>query len=90
MTKRACKYIVDLKDSSDSAELQICGVIGEISPIKKGQSASYFDGKMSNGKAKVCLFGFDDSLKNAFQMPVEVQWYLLSSQKGSFTVMNLR
>ena len=42
----------DLKDTSDPTELQICGVVGGISLMKKGKSASYFDEEMSDGKAK--------------------------------------
>ena len=41
------------KDILDPTELQICGVVGEISSMKKGKSASYYDGEMSDGKAKV-------------------------------------
>ena len=33
-------------------ELQICGAVGGISSMKKGKSALYFDGEMSDGKAK--------------------------------------
>lgn len=65
MTKRFREEVdvANLKVASDQTELQICGVVGEISPMKKGRSASYFDGKMSDGKAKVRLFGFDDSIR---------------------------
>ena len=64
MTKRVHEVdVVDLKDASDSTELQICGVVGEISPMKRGKSASYFDGEMMDGKAKVRLFGFDDNIR---------------------------
>ena len=34
-------------------ELQICGVVGGISLMKKGKTTSYFDGELSDGKAKV-------------------------------------
>ena len=48
----ACEVdATDLKDTSDPTELQIC-VVGGISSMKKGKSASYFDGEMSDGKAK--------------------------------------
>ena len=47
--------VTDLKDTSDPIELQICGVVGEISSKKKGKSESYFDGEMSDGKAKVWM-----------------------------------
>ena len=30
----------------------LCGVVGGILSMKKGMSASYFDGEMSDGKAK--------------------------------------
>lgn len=51
----------DIKDAS--SELQICGVVGQISPMKKGKSASYFDGEMSDGRGKVRLYGFDDNIR---------------------------
>ena len=44
--------ITDFKDTSIPTELQICGVVGRISSMKKGKSVSYFDGEMSDGKAK--------------------------------------
>ena len=44
--------VTDLKDTSDPTELQICGVVGGILSMKKGKSASYYDGEMSDGKAK--------------------------------------
>ena len=52
--KMACEVdVTDLKDTSDPTELQICGVVGGISSMKKGKSALYFNGEMSDGKAKV-------------------------------------
>ena len=38
-------------------------ILGEISPMKKGKHISYFDGEMTDGKAKVRLFGFDDNIR---------------------------
>ena len=51
----------DIKEAS--SELQICGVLAEILPMKKGKSSPYFDGDISDGKAKVRLYGFDDNIR---------------------------
>ena len=52
--KMVCEVdVTDLKDTSDPTALQICGVVGGISSMKKGKNASYFDEEMSDGKAKV-------------------------------------
>ena len=45
--KMACEVdVTDLKDTLDPTELQICGVVGGISSMKKGKSASYYDGEI--------------------------------------------
>ena len=49
-------YVSDVKDASP--ELQIHGVLGDISPMKKGKSTSYFDGEMTDGKGKMQIYGF--------------------------------
>ena len=77
MTKRVRKVdVVGLKDASDSTELQICSVMGEISPMKRGKSASYFD-----GKAKVHPFVFDDNIRKRLS-DASGSAMVLPSQKG--------
>jgi len=46
-----------------SLNTQISGVLGEISPMKTGKGASYFDGKISYEKKKIRLYGFDSSVR---------------------------
>ena len=63
MTKRAYEE-VDVGDIKDaSSELQIRGMLGDISPMKKGKNASYFHGEMADGRGKVRLYGFDDNIR---------------------------
>ena len=50
-----------IKDAS--SELQIRGMLGDVSPIKKGKSTSYFHGEMTDGRGKFCLYGFDDNIR---------------------------
>jgi len=38
-------------------------MLGDISPVKKGKSASYFDGEISDEKKKISLYGFDSSVR---------------------------
>ena len=64
MAKRVREEEVDVGDIKDvSSELQIHGVLDNISPMKKGKSASYFDGEMTDGKGKMRIFGFDDTIR---------------------------
>ena len=61
MSKRTYEE-VDVGDIKDaSSELQIRGMLGDVSPMKKGKSASYIHGEMTDGKGKVRLYGFDDN-----------------------------
>lgn len=55
-----------LNDVSDSTELQICDNIwltGWTFSYEEGKGAFYFNGDMTDGKAKVCLYGFDDNMR---------------------------
>ena len=36
---------------------------GQIFSYEEGKGASYFDGEMTDGKAKVRLYGFDDNMR---------------------------
>ena len=38
-------------------------VVSMISPMKKGGTCSYFDGELTDGKARMCLFGFDGDVR---------------------------
>ena len=49
--------------SGASADAHISGVLGDISPMKKGRDAAYFDGEMLDEKKKVRLCGFDSSVR---------------------------
>jgi len=46
-----------------SLDAQICGVLQDVSPMKKGRGAPYLDGEIANEKKKVRVFGFDSSIR---------------------------
>lgn len=41
--------------------MEIHGTLCKDSPINKGKGTSYFDGKISDERRKICLFGFDNT-----------------------------
>ena len=49
--------------ANESSDAQIVGVLGDISPMKKGRGASYFDGEIFDDNRRVRLFGFDGSIR---------------------------
>ena len=46
-----------------SIDARIGGVLGDISSMKRGKSASYFDGEISDEQKKIRLYGFDSSVR---------------------------
>ena len=43
--------------------MKIHGMLCEVSPMKKGKGTPYFDGKISDGRRKIRLFGFDNNTR---------------------------
>jgi len=46
-----------------SVDVQVCGVLGDSSPMKKGRDAVYFEGEIMDGNKRVRLYGFDSSVR---------------------------
>ena len=46
-----------------SVDAQVCGVLGDISPMKKGRGAAYFEGEIMDDKKRVRLYSFDSSVR---------------------------
>ena len=46
-----------------SPNAKIHGVVTTVSPMKKGKTCSYFDGEISDGQAKMRVFGFDSGVR---------------------------
>ena len=56
----------DIKDASP--KLKTRGMLGDVSPMKKGKSTSYFHGEMTDGRGKVCLDGFDNNKRGCLRL----------------------
>lgn len=46
-----------------SPKAKLHAVVSSISPMKKTKTCSYFDGELTDGKARVRLFGFDCTVR---------------------------
>ena len=61
--KRSSAAVEDFDDVASivhgSPNAKVCGVVTELSPMKRGRSCTYYDGELSDGRSKVRLFGFD-------------------------------
>ena len=48
---------------NESLDAQITGVLGDVSPMKKGRGASYFHGEILDDNRRVRLYGFDGAIR---------------------------
>ena len=48
-----------------ASSANIHGIITSLSPVKKGQTHSYFDGTLSDGTSKLCMMGFNAKHRTA-------------------------
>ena len=64
MSNKGLEREVDVSDIVEtSANFKIHGVVNSLSPMKKAKNCSYFDGEISDGKARMRLFGFDANVR---------------------------
>ena len=68
------KNIGDFKEDSN---VEIHGMLCEVSPMKKGKGTSYFDGKISDGRQKYAYLDLTITLESAWQKLVVVLLLLL-------------
>ena len=54
-------YISAINKTSPCAKVN--GIMKAISPMKKAKTCSYFDGKITDGKATLRVFGFDAGVR---------------------------
>ena len=48
--------------SNTSPNARIHGLLAAVSPMKKSKTCSYFNGELTDGKATMCVFGFDSGV----------------------------
>ena len=41
----------------------VCGVLNEISPMKKGKGSAYFEGEIRDQNKKVRVYGYDTTVR---------------------------
>ena len=56
-----------LNSATTSDNATIHGIVQCVSPMKRGKSTNYFEGKLSDGQAHMRLVGFQDSRLSSFQ-----------------------
>lgn len=65
--KRGREGVEDFGEVSDvghaSPSASVHGVVNMLSPMKQSKSCSFFDGKISDGKSSMRLFGFDSGVR---------------------------
>ena len=61
MAKKEFK-VEELGDITEDTS-HVCGVVGEISPMKKGKGSSYFDGEIRDKNRKVRLYGYNTTAR---------------------------
>ena len=64
MSRRSLQKEVDVSDVLEtSSNFKIHGVISSLLLMKTTKTCSYFDGQITDGKSKMCLFGFDGTIR---------------------------
>ena len=54
---------VNLNEATTSDNAKIHGVVQSLSPMKRGKSSHYFEGKISDGQSHMRVVGFQDLLR---------------------------
>jgi hypothetical protein len=63
--KRNRSNVVNVSDiSNTSSNATVGGVVTVLSPMKKSRSCPFFDGKISDGRSSMRLFGFDPNARD--------------------------
>ena len=62
-TEMASKEIDVSSIVNESLDAQITGVLGDISPMKKGRGASYSHGEILDDNRRARLYGFDGAIR---------------------------
>ena len=70
--KRAAEEIDDYADIGDleCENANVHGMLRNLSPVKKGRRASYFEGHMSDGTSRMRVVGFKSEQRNECGTPV--------------------
>lgn len=64
-TKRGRGEMEEFEDigSVSSPRAKVSGVVSSMSPMKKTKTCSYFDAKITDGKASMRLYGYDSGVR---------------------------